>query len=73
MAWTETTRAKYRPDGLRYASDTTDEAWATLVKRSACVAGEMPEEGLIDPSWTLRNVSEHRSGRYPVCTTGAGP
>jgi hypothetical protein len=25
MAWTEITRAKYRRDGLRYASDTTDE------------------------------------------------
>ncbi len=25
MAWTEITRAKYRRDGLRYASDTTDQ------------------------------------------------
>jgi hypothetical protein len=24
MAWTEITRAKYRREGLRYASDTTD-------------------------------------------------
>jgi len=24
MAWTEITRGKYRRDGLRYASDTTD-------------------------------------------------
>jgi transposase len=30
MAWTEITRAKYRRDGLRYASDTTDEAWAVI-------------------------------------------
>ncbi len=28
MAWTETTRSKYRRDGLRYASDTTDDEWA---------------------------------------------
>jgi putative transposase len=30
MAWTETTRRKYRRDGLRYASATTDEEWAEL-------------------------------------------
>jgi transposase len=27
MAWTETTRAQYRRDGLRYASDTKDAEW----------------------------------------------
>ena len=32
MAWTEVTRPKYQRDGLRYASDTTDEGRATLVK-----------------------------------------
>ena len=30
MAWTETTRQHYRRDGLRYASDTTDQEWAEL-------------------------------------------
>lgn len=30
MAWTELTRAKYRRDGLRYASDTTDEEWRVI-------------------------------------------
>ena len=30
MAWTETTRAHYRRDGLRYASDMTDAEWALL-------------------------------------------
>jgi len=30
MPWTETTRAQYRRDGLRYASDTTDAEWAIL-------------------------------------------
>jgi putative transposase len=30
MAWTETTRLKYRREGLRYASDTTDGEWATI-------------------------------------------
>jgi transposase len=30
MAWTETTRRKYRRDGLRYASGTTDEEWAVV-------------------------------------------
>ncbi len=30
MAWTGITRAKYRRDGLRYASDTTDQEWAVI-------------------------------------------
>lgn len=30
MVWTETTRLKYRRDGLRYASGTTDPEWAVL-------------------------------------------
>ena len=30
MTWTEITRPKYRRDGLRYASDTTDEEWAII-------------------------------------------
>ena len=30
MAWTEITRRKYRRDGLRYASDTTDAEWAMI-------------------------------------------
>jgi len=30
MAWTETTRAHYRREGLRYASDLTDAEWALI-------------------------------------------
>ncbi len=30
MTWTEITRPKYRRDGPRYASDTTDEEWARI-------------------------------------------
>ena len=30
MAWTETTRAQYRREGLRYASDLTDAEWALI-------------------------------------------
>ena len=30
MVWTGITRAKYQRDGLRYASDTTDEEWAVI-------------------------------------------
>jgi transposase len=30
MAWTEITRAQYRRDGLRYASDTTDAEWGII-------------------------------------------
>lgn len=53
MAWTETTREKYRRDGLRYASDTTDQEWALL-------------EPLLPPArrlgrprtWPLRSIVE---------------
>jgi putative transposase len=30
MSWTEITREQYRRDGLRYASDTTDEEWRVI-------------------------------------------
>jgi putative transposase len=30
MPWTEITRQHYRRDGLRYASDTTDEEWKVI-------------------------------------------
>ncbi|MBO0712793.1 MAG: transposase [Acetobacteraceae bacterium] len=30
MVWTEITRRKHRRDGLRYASDTTDNEWAII-------------------------------------------
>ena len=30
MAWTETTRRQYRREGLRYASDLTDDEWALI-------------------------------------------
>jgi transposase len=30
MPWTEITRAQYRREGLRYASDATDEEWALI-------------------------------------------
>lgn len=30
MAWTEITRPKYQRNGLRYASDTTDEEWSII-------------------------------------------
>ena len=33
MVWTETTRLKYARDGLRYASDTTEEEWAIIAAR----------------------------------------
>lgn len=41
MAWTEITRPKYRRDGLRYASDTTEEEWAVIAAfmPSACRRG----------------------------------
>jgi hypothetical protein len=36
MVWTEITRAKYCRDGLRYASDTTDEEWAMIASYMRC-------------------------------------
>src|SRR6266550_1429547 len=31
MSWTEITRAQYRREGFRYASDMSDEEWALIV------------------------------------------
>ena len=39
MAWTEITRAKYRRDGLRYASDTRDEEWRVIESHLPAAAG----------------------------------
>ena len=36
MVWTEITRAKYCREGLRYASDTTDEEWAMIAPYMPC-------------------------------------
>ena len=36
MVWTEITRLKYCRDGLRYASDTTDEEWAMIAPYMPC-------------------------------------
>jgi putative transposase len=33
MPWTEITRAQYRREGLRFASDMTDAEWALIVRR----------------------------------------
>lgn len=33
MPWTETTRAQYRRDGLRFASDLTDAEWTLIARR----------------------------------------
>ncbi|MGB8600711.1 MAG: IS5/IS1182 family transposase, partial [Rhizomicrobium sp.] len=30
MAWTEITRRQYRREGLRYASDMTNEEWSLI-------------------------------------------
>ena len=39
MVWTEITRTKYWRDGLRYASDTTDEEWAVIATHTARQGG----------------------------------
>src|ERR1700678_824348 len=36
MVWPGITRAKYCRDGLRYASDTTDEEWAMIAPHMPC-------------------------------------
>jgi putative transposase len=33
MPWTEITRAQYRRDELRYASDMTDAEWALIARQ----------------------------------------
>jgi putative transposase len=35
MAWSEITRAQYRRDDLRYASDMTDAEWVSLSETSS--------------------------------------
>ncbi len=39
MGWTEITRAKYRREGQRHASDTTDEEWAVIEPHLPLPAG----------------------------------
>jgi putative transposase len=39
MPWTETTRQQYRREGVRFASDTTDEEWAVLEPLMPAAAG----------------------------------
>jgi transposase len=50
MAWTEITRPKYRRDGLRYASHTTDEEWALIepLLPPACRRGRPRETSMRD-------------------------
>ncbi len=50
MAWTEITRAKYRRDGLRYASDTTNEEWGVIESHlpAAASCGRTRETDLRD-------------------------
>ena len=50
MAWTEITRAKYRRDGLRYASDTTDAEWDVIEPHlpAAAAQGRTRETDLRD-------------------------
>lgn len=48
MTWTETTRAQYRRDGLRYASDMTDAEWKIIepLMPGRCRRGRPRETGL---------------------------
>ncbi len=50
MAWTEITRAKYLRDGLRYASDTTNEEWGVIESHlpAAASCGRTRETDLRD-------------------------
>jgi transposase len=50
MAWTEITRAKYRRDGLRYTSDTTDAEWEVIEPQmpAAATCGRTRETDLRD-------------------------
>ena len=58
MTWTEVTRPKHRRDGLRYASDTTDEEWAVIEPLCRQPAGRRgrPRE---TPSRTMVNAIFH--------------
>ena len=52
--WTETTQPQYRRDGLRYASDVTDEEWAEI-------------EALLPVPKKVGATAPHRAARGGQC------
>ena len=60
MSWTEITRMKYRRDGLRYASDTTDEEWTLIEPHSPPVF----PEGSIRPRQTRLVQAQDKCGDF---------
>jgi len=71
MAWTEITRAKYQRDGLRYASDTTDEEWALIEPHIPPPAsrGRTRETGMRE---VVNSHHLHRPSRLPVAPAAQG-
>lgn len=71
MAWTKITRRKYRRDGLRYASDLTDEEWALIepLLPGAFPAGQAAPYGV---ARRCRGDLLHRHHRLPVAATAQG-
>src|SRR6185436_3793210 len=66
MPWTEITRAQYRRDGLRFASDMTDAEWALIARRLP------PRRRLGRPRKTdLRKVVEAMLYILPPVASGA--
>lgn len=64
MVWTEITRAKYCRDGLRYASDTTDEEWAMIAPQMPCKNRRRRPR--------VTELRFHRSERLPVAVVTEG-
>ena len=64
MAWTEITRPKYRRDGLRYASDTTDASGSRAKCTYRAVTDHMPS-ALVGASTADITASD---GNAPVIT-----
>jgi hypothetical protein len=70
MVWTEITRARYCRDGLRYASDTTDEEWAMIAPYMPC---KSPRPAACDRDAGIGEFDLfHRSKWLPVAVATEG-
>ena len=71
MPWTETTRAQYRREGLRYASDTTDAEWA-IISPLLPPPSRLGRPRKVDPRAVLDGISVRASVRLPMAHGAEG-
>ena len=68
MSWTEITRRQYRRDGLRYASDLTEEEWQSIAPHlpAAKPLGRPRETGGEIRGHHTHLTSAQATGRSPL-------